>query len=575
MNKKRKMQALATILLCGTSLISCSVDNSYDLDQDIDMTMGLGSNGLALKLGSTAKTYLKDLLKVEDSEMLETTGTNLYYLKKDGSSNVSVKVDAIDPFKIKDINIDTDPIYTAPISGSLPEDVTNETHVKGKNNIDVHITSIPTEVKEIHGIKFNNVLITINYDVYRNDHVFPGFHVDGVKNLKFVFPDFIYLNKGAHSYTHNKVGEITIPIDSIVLPSSADSKYGMLVKDGKIDLSGSVSVSGDFKTTIKKGTSVQEGDNAYIKMNVDISEVAPSKVSGLMDPVINPTVDPINIKNDLPDFLDDEAVTLNVTNPTIRFDMAGTSLPIDLDFKATLMGYKSVNVPATGVIGISKKQNSTFYIYQGSTPFDPTGVEEKAEKYKVPTLNTLLTKIPEEIKIDLSNDKVTTNKAKMHEVDLPMNCNVDMKYNVLVPFRFGKDLCIVYSDSVDDMNKDLKDYDAEGVTITSTAINSIPLDLLVKLVPIDVNGKEISKNLLEVSEATIKAAPLTGDKTETKITLTLTAKQKGVVSKLDKFKFKITAKSEIEGNGELMSDQYIELKDLRLKLNGKIIANFN
>ena len=578
MNKRHKLQNLAVILLSGASMVACSVDDKYDLGSDIDMTMGLGSEGLALKVGSTEKTFLKDILKIEDSDMLDTvtTGTPLYYLVKDGSANVSVTVGAINPFKIEDVAIKTTPFYTSPTSGTLPQDVTiPETDVSGDETTDLKINGIPSEVTSIKGIKFSNVNLTISYNVYRNStSVFNGFEVTGV-NLKFELPSYVYLNGGKHEYSTTKLGTITIPLDSIVLPNNG-SEFGTLVKNGNIEiLSQAVKVSGKIASKIKQGTSVNTGDKAILNVKVSISSVSPKSVSGIMDPDINPTIDPINIKNDLPDFLNDEAVELNVTNPTLRFDIAGTQLPIDLDFKAQLQGYKNVNIPASGEISIPKSKSSTFYVYQGDDPFDPAGVVSSASRYKVNTLNTLITKIPEEIKIDVSGNKISTNKSKIHEVNLPLSCNMDMNYKVLVPFKFGKNLCIVYNDSIEDMNKDLKDYDAQGAEITATAENSIPLNLEVELQAYDINGKQIPTSELEITKVTALAAPTVGGTTNSDLKIELLPKASGVISRIEKLLFKITAASNVEEEGILTSEQYIKMLDLRFRLKGQIIANLN
>ena len=70
----------------GLALSGC-VDNSYDMSEDIDMTMGLGSEGLQLKLGSTEKIMLADILEVDGN--LKTDSENLYYLVEEGNTNVS------------------------------------------------------------------------------------------------------------------------------------------------------------------------------------------------------------------------------------------------------------------------------------------------------------------------------------------------------------------------------------------------------------------------------------------------------------------------------------------------------
>ena len=63
-------------LSLGLPLTAC-VDDSYDASKDIDMTMGLGSQGLQLKLGNTENIMLADLL--EEDENLKTDAQHTYY----------------------------------------------------------------------------------------------------------------------------------------------------------------------------------------------------------------------------------------------------------------------------------------------------------------------------------------------------------------------------------------------------------------------------------------------------------------------------------------------------------------
>lgn len=70
-------------------LTSC-LDDSYDLNK-VDLTMGLGSDGLAVTLGNTENIMLNDILDTDESVKLDAN--NLYYLVENGSTNINMKVD--------------------------------------------------------------------------------------------------------------------------------------------------------------------------------------------------------------------------------------------------------------------------------------------------------------------------------------------------------------------------------------------------------------------------------------------------------------------------------------------------
>ena len=84
----------AGLLLAGVTipLASC-VDDSYDMSKDIDMTMGIGSEGLKIKLGSTEKIMLADILETDGN--LQTDSKNKYYLVEGGETSVNFTVSTV------------------------------------------------------------------------------------------------------------------------------------------------------------------------------------------------------------------------------------------------------------------------------------------------------------------------------------------------------------------------------------------------------------------------------------------------------------------------------------------------
>ena len=69
---KHLMASGALLLATGLVATSC-IDSSFDLNEDIDMTMGFGADGLSVKLGSTGKVYLDDILEIDKSVKLDAS----------------------------------------------------------------------------------------------------------------------------------------------------------------------------------------------------------------------------------------------------------------------------------------------------------------------------------------------------------------------------------------------------------------------------------------------------------------------------------------------------------------------
>lgn len=582
MKKTKKFQNWALLfLLCA--LMSGCVNKDYDFDEDIDATMGLGANGLTLKVGNTEKMYLRDLLKVEDSEMLDTlkTGTKqcLYYLVKGGNSNFNVEVKDINPFQIEKVNIVTTPVATNTTGADIPlsSAVQYTEDVSGISTMSVKIEDISSDIKEISKITMENTSLVITYALNSND-----FALTKATGFSLTFPDDIVIKNESGEDSHvynvqNLSGRIEVPISYIQLKKSGTgAKFGQVVENGKVSVSENIAVSGNFTIQGKNGSMFSKGESVKLDVAVSFPSIRPKKISGLVAPDISATVDPIQISNDLPDFLQDESVELHVANPTMRFDVQGTQIPMPLLMSAGLNSVKanstiaSVRVPeGTAQAGIASQTNSVLYFYQGTKPFDPNEAANYSG-YKVSNLGNLITKLPDAINVDLSTGHITTDQSVEHTLTLGQTYAASVDYQALIPFSFEANTQIVYSDSCDNMNKDMKKYQADGLTVTATAENTIPLDLTVELIPKDVNGNVISG--IEIGTA-VAAAGAKDTPKMTPLSITLKANNPADVSKLDKIEFKIYCKS--VSADELYSNQYIQMKEIRIKLNGKIVGDFN
>ncbi len=127
------------------------------------------------------------------------------------------------------------------------------------------------------------------------------------------------------------------------------------------------------------------------------------------------------------------------------------------------------------------------------------------------------------------------------------------------------------------MNEDLKDYAADGIQISAEAENTIPLDLKATISAYDMYDNLIPG--IQFEEVDVKAG---GGTDATAVTTALTIKatltDPNLLKKLDKLEFKINAASSdatATATHELLSNQYVQLKNVKLKLVGQIVADFN
>lgn len=580
---------LLMLMLCAT--FSGCADSDYDLSKNLDMTVGLGSEGLRMKLGTTEKIYLRDVLKVEDSDLLDTltTGTNLYYiLKKGAPTTLDVKIDPIAAFKVNDVELAPSTLFSGSDlisqagSTTIPAIDLPSQKITASKNIDINVKNIPSEVERIRSITANKDL---SFSFQIEAPAGANIVFKDIKNLKIQFPDLVAsadLTNGVYAPTVSGLGSSTVTFSSITLDSLVfrSSALGQKVISNALQVSDAVSFSADVVLAIKNSFTAKTTDQVNVKLNVMVGNVTVSSITGVVNPTIEPIISDLEIGTDLPDFLQDSEVRLAITNPTIKFVMNGLSLPVPLLFSSELNSVNkdgstiaTVSLPESGSLAIAPKTNKTYYFYQDATgPWTVDGTDANNVKSQVSDLSTLVTQVPDRIKIDLGNGKVHTNTNVLHTLQVGATYKVSMDYEIAVPFQFNKDLIIVYKDSTESMNDDLKDYDADGLVVSAIAQSKVPLALSLTIIPKNAAGEEISESSLQIGSATI-APSVDGALVETPIEISLTPSKSGIIPTLDEFIFRVKAAS--QAKGELCSDQYLILKDIRIKLKGQIISNWN
>lgn len=611
MKQKNYSVLLLAAGILGGSLLSSCTDNDFDLSKDIDLTMGLGSNGLALKIGNTEKIYLKDILETSDVvDTLPASQGGLYYLIKEGNSQTNVSINEITQNgNILDTELGANVNLEFPAGVPIPAGETEPFEAGNEEKVNVTIEDIPEEIVSLRKIQPEQPIdmgLTLKIDQPAHSH----FALKRIDRLTISFPSYIYsqqFREGTHDIVvenmecqTNAQGEVQITAfaDSIVL--GQNTPFGLKREaDGSIHMPADevepIRMQGTFVLENDREVTLQEGDEIQIKLLFKVNAINRGEVTGLVNPEVEPDIDPLEISNDLPEFLKDPDVKLEMSNPTLRFDIAGTTLPIPLLFRAELdsrnytTGGQSesilpqpIQIPAAGTsAAIPAKQNSSHYFYQGASPFDPE-LNPNAKKYEVSNLSTLIEKLPDFIQPDLSGGKIHSDQTRLHKLTIPQDVEVGFDYKVLVPFHFNASTQIVYNDSIEDMNEDLEDFQADSLFVTGTAHNGIPLALTLTLEPCGVrNSQGIREDLSHlISVSTVELQPAGGidpdrDFTETQFRVALKLKDRKALQLLDAFNLKVRAASTSTTSQSLTSLQYLRLKDLRIRLGGQIIGDFN
>ena len=612
--------------LCAGSafLTTACVDNSYDLSEDLDLTMGLGSNGLSVPMGNVEKIYLNDILSVDESVKLDAA--NQYYLVEDGTTNFDFTIDNVTT-KVDNPTLRTDPgkpalpfntvceiLHAAGVSSiPVPADKIFSGEAEGTESMDFSVSDISSDIKAIHSVSFTPLKVSLNLEWFKSNAALK-FDLKELKDVEITLPSILHVVEGsvsegwtltegntlvAHSVAFNGANMkeiVSFMIDQAQLKDRSEIKNGELtiypenlhitMKGGADFVStGSFTMTSndymDVRLHIKVGT-----PGANNKTNVYVT-----RAKGVFDPLINPDVESIDIASELPDFLQDPEVRVNVSNPTLKFNVYpknNVQIPADVDFYATLHSIKDGQDQVSPVefpkyTRLYKNTSNVIYFHQDAAPYDPTGLEtdapgKKVQTKKVDNISSLINVLPDRIEVDLG-----ANGADKHirvvgenEVALGQKYSQVVDYTIYVPFEFKNGVTIVYTDETDGMNEDLKDYAADGIQISAEAENTIPLDLKATISAYDMYDNLIPG--IQFEEVDVKAG---GGTDATAVTTALTIKatltDPNLLKKLDKLEFKINAASEATSNAthKLVSTQYVQLKNVKLKLIGQIVADFN
>lgn len=623
---------LVTGMLCaGTTLLFTGcIDDSYDLDK-VDLTMKLNTDGLGVKLGNTDLIALADIL--DEDETVKTEANGLYYLVKDGTSNFNVKVDNMTT-SFNDTKLDMNtPVLQyndvfeqlrnagIPVThGStlpIPADFEMHGSAEGDQKVDFSITGV-SDVKQVKTIDLQKSKVALTL-TEANKPASLNLGVTRLKNVRLYLPKILgvtdvapgwelkegnvlvyTLNGGTYNYNRNNPEICSVYLNKVALDQT---EHKGKVENGGIELTPEdlkVRMTAEqvyFENRAGRELSMNEGDQASVRLDIKVPNnvLNISQVTGIFNPAINPDNERIDVSNDLPDFLQDKDVRIVATNPTIRFHANMSTLPVGIDMRGTLTAVKEngafENGATTKKVKLDKgvmemgRDNYVYYCNQGNTPYDPEGAKAGAATVEnVQNIGDLITELPDYLEVNLRDNQINV-KNEYYTVQLGRDYHVDADYSVFVPFEFDRGLKVVYNDSTESMHSDLKDLSATGtLEVMADAYNTIPLELLVGLKAVDVDGNELPVEF-NTTEAHVvpgdgstytmngEVKQRSGSEVMTPIKITAKLDDKDLLSRIDKLCFNIHA--DATGSNKLVSTQYLKLNNIKIKLNAGVIADFN
>lgn len=552
--------------------VSC-VDNKYDLDKDIDMTVNVGGEYLTIPAGSTDTAFLSKIIEVEAGDILQPdAATRVYHLtKKDAIYVEPTEVEKVTVHG-SETRLEKGLVYP---SGLQIESINVE--LNESNSLEADAEEIDEALKELGALEAQTpVAVTVAFE-FGGDLKYAAVKA---KNLKIKFPDFLVFEEGEVEEGNILTLNETLSTEPRTL-NVIGYKFGRKAGEGKPVVDGSISIKGDVSMQgVVEVTNIQNTGSLGMVMHVTLDEMTINSVTGVIMPKIEAETTKIEL-NDLPDFLKDEETRLDIANPVVLLK-ANNPLETPIEVGAVLTPLKNNTVVpgktveiASGDIVLTSGDNVIALSRTGEC-----SIEGVTNNVKVEDINNLLETIPDDINVDL---QPVVRNENYYTVELGKAYDMLAQYEVDVPLSFEQGLNIVYNDSVRDLNKDLSDLDKvilKNAKIILSVDNAIPLKLQLK--PENVLIKDVYGNELTAVKKTIEedkqyvAESTDGEKPATsEVVLSLTSDDTAFLSKIDRICFKLTAVPGSATGVPLKDTQWLKVTSLKLSVPGGVNVDLN
>ena len=568
----------ALALLLSTGILQSCKDNDFSFD-NIDATMGLGSERLELPGNNDTKEIaLDDVVNLNNSDFVYIDGNGDYQIKKDGNSQEKATV-SIAHFTIK----------SSPTTAKTI--LISQGDFEGKLAVLTMSGTTPAEVEDLNSVACDqNINVTIKV---------PN-TVRCVDELTLSLPSFLLIDHATNDGTNLSISNNTITLNNTVAGNHTMALYVKSI---------------DFKTSSNLGSTSFDKNNHRVRLTAEINlkgrlskkniinmgnlssisgnataDLTITAATGRFHPVFTFGSFGSVALNNIPDFLSDKSVNMNLYDPHIRLDF-NNSLPIAAKVSGRMIARDAQNhaiatvdiptftVPTGNSVIVLHKQSET--APQGQT-YVP-----------VPELGNLLKTIPDHI--DFVDIKAEADNSQTATVKLGHDYAMAEQYSFSTPLQLDADAAIAYTDSIDDLNKTVKKLSFKESTVGDpTSINGslkleaditnrLPTYLTLTAWGTNLQGDSIPQSQLSVDvDKTVDAASDTQTPATTHLTVTIKPQSNDVLHSLEglQFRFRATA-SDANGNNAIVGKtinaktQTITVKNIKLTKTGKLVGNFN
>lgn len=592
--KKKQMKAsllLVSLLTAGFLVTGCTNDD-YDFDQ-IDATMGFGGGELEIPASSTMNIPLSDILELEEngSVKIAANGDYLFQLTGTDATTASPKISPIHltgRSYTNTINLSTSSAAKGTrAAGTHLSFVSPKQQMFVYNGTDAAVKSLKSaEVKDdgielIVNLALNGLSSAIN-TIDKATINLPGYlQISSVNGNGNGVP----MVNGSKITVENVStrSALQLTINAKKLDFANQDAYGKVV----IGDNGSIQMDGYFDLGIEANITGVPTSALSIGANVTVNDITLKSATGIFDPEINISSLGDVAVTGVPDFLSEDGVRADLDNPQIILSIKN-NMDAAAKVSAKVISTKNgqdlatVQLPEMHIYKTTVTPVTKICICRRKTA-ELTAQYGAANVYEVSNLATLINQhIPDHVQI--TNVEAKADLSQEMTIEFGHNYSVEPSYEVYAPLAFAEGAVIEYADDFDGWNDDLDELElAEGtyLRLTADAQNLVPATLIVEATPLGVNGADISNQIeVNIKQGTVKASA-DGVKAETSpLEIELREKVKGALQKLDGLSYKVKGKASHDGTTvtgiNLNSEKHtLKLENIKVKLVGKVIGNFN
>ena len=579
-----------TILASSCFAFFGCTDGDYDLS-NVDTTIGVGGTGINLPGGnSTNAIKLDDLLDIDGSDFVSIQDNGDYVISKSDNS-ISPTHPKVATMNVSEPTIKTFDINLMSTSGAksrakrLPA-ITKDIDINADAfSFNYQYENAPKEIADLNTADLStSMTITLEFSTSVKNAV------TKFDNLSLSFPKYITISSVTNNTTaatvgtDNRVTFLNVPTASSLKftvnftrlnfkDANDDASNYLNFSNSSISMKGVVNVKGKctmnitdytakdytIKTKVETGGFTIIGANGKFNPSIDFDNIGSVSLSGV------------------PDFLSEKDVVVDIYNPQIVLNMT-SDLPLQGLVEGDLVSKDAAGkqIAKVHVPQFTIRPNASTSVCICRYKSAVTGTFDEIKE--VSNLSDIIRTIPNSITFNVTAKGDPSTAAS---IQLGHEYTVTPKYTMTAPLAFDKDARIVYRDTLDDFNDDIKDIqlgDNGYVKLTATAENKVPVNLILSAYAIDTKGDSISTNDISIDvDKTIAASKDGTTAVSTDIVVTIKQKNKTAFKRFDGIIMKMVGASGESIKGIILNatKQTLILKNINASVVGGVIVDMN